>query len=110
MLDQVRAFLGQVSGGQRGEPPPLVEPTRPQAETAPLMERVNALGAQGLSPNEQFYRLAGRPPSPRELTAFNSRMVLEQQLGRPPTVNELRFYLAGQQEISPAYPRAFESR
>ena len=57
---------------------------------------------------EQFYRLAGRPPAPRELAVFSARHLLEQQLGRPPTTNELRLYLVRAGEGSPAFPRAFE--
>lgn len=80
-----------------------------QPETRPLVERLQEIGAASVSPVEQFARIAGRMPSPRELTIFNARFTLEGQLGRPPTPTELKLYIMRPEEQDSAFPSAFEA-
>lgn len=78
------------------------------SEVAPLQQRIERLGAVSVSPQEQFARLAGRNPSPRELALFNARTVLEGQLGRPPTSNELKIYVMRPEETDNSFQPAME--
>jgi hypothetical protein len=41
----------------------------------------------------QAMRVFGRPPSAREMVIFNAVRSLEQQLGRPPTRNEVLMHV-----------------
>lgn len=121
MEETVRRSMGGLMqedvGGAGLEGPGVVEaPSAPfqspfdymSSESRPLTEQLEHLGAVSVSPQEQFARVAGRMPSPREMTVFNARMVLEQQLGRPPTSNELKMQLLRPEESDNSFPRAFE--
>lgn len=85
MLSQAKSVLDQASSKQLAiqspNPPP---PTQ-------LGERLTQLGATGLTPSRQFQRLAGRPPSGRELVVYTAYQQLSQELGRPPTRTELTY-------------------
>ena len=58
---------------------------------------------------EQFARIAGRMPAPRELAVFQTRQTLESQLGRPPTSTELKIALLTPEQDDNSFPRAFEA-
>lgn len=79
--------------------------TTQQVPVEPLLQAANAMNE---SADTQFYRLAGRPGSPREVAIFQTRMQLEHELGRPPTVNELKSRIAEPSIQSPSFPIAFE--
>lgn len=108
LRQRIAGFLQQMRAG--GAQP--VEGERVQrVDTQPtglISQQAARLGLEGLSLREQFRRLAGRPPSPRELNMFAARMELERQLGRPPTVNELKEYISQPDRLSPSFPVAFE--
>ena len=120
LLDNIRRNLpnlmqqgpeGQAAAGPiESAPAPQVQSPfdylQPEAE--PLQDRLRSIGAISVSPLEQFQRLAGRAPSPRELAMFNGRMILEQQLGRPPTPTELKLYMLRPEEEDTSFQRAFE--
>ena len=97
-IADARAGRGEVQG-----PPPTPVPT------SSITEQTSQLGASGLSPEQQFYRLTSRLPSPRELAVFRTTLYLEQQLGRRPTGNELKAALSRPQVISAAVPSAVEA-
>jgi hypothetical protein len=89
-LQMVTDFLNQAKAQGKA-----VAPAGPPIQTAPvtqsptLPEQITAAGADNYSPEMQFMRLAGRPPSGREMTIFNAVQSLTQQLGRAPTRNEV---------------------
>lgn len=93
-LNRARASQNS-SGGPTGEiaPEPGTLASPPPSVPAPLSAQLAQVGAQSLSPLSQFMRLAGRPPSGRELYIFNAARNLEQQLGRPPTRNEVLLHV-----------------
>jgi len=95
------------AGGRPTMPQKQYEPQAPGQ--APMVPRLQEWGAEKLSPEMQFYRIAGRNPSPRELAVFSSRIELERELGRVPTRSELKAYIARGVPMSPAHPRAFEA-
>jgi len=109
LLQKVRGMLGTAQTGGRAPMPEQrqYQPTRQQ--TRPLVPELQRWGAETLGPEMQFYRLTGRPPSPRELAIFQSRIELERQLKRPPTRNELKMYVSNPETINQAHPRAFET-
>ena len=112
---RVEEFLGEKGRQIQGQTPlpdgerPGIEAvdTRPGIE-ATLSDRINKLGATGRSIETQFFRLAGREPSPRELMLFQSRLVLERQLGRPPTVKEFQTYTMRSESVGPFFSAAVE--
>lgn len=112
-LEQVGEFL-QTTGAQAQNrnvtPRRTVEGVnaRPGAEGPLIGERIKQLGAANRPPETQFFRIAGREPSPRELAIFNSRLMLERQLKRPPTVNEMRTFIARGSAIAPLFSPAVE--
>ena len=81
---------------------------RPGSEGPLIGERIKQLGAANRPPETQFFRIAGREPSPRELALFNARLMLERQLKRPPTVNEMRTFIARGSAIAPLFSPAVE--
>jgi hypothetical protein len=90
MLAQAKDFIDSVRSqgnavAPAGEPIQMAPPTHSPA----LPDQITGVGAQGYSPEMQFMRLAGRPPSGREMVVFNATQQLTQQLGRPPTRNEV---------------------
>lgn len=112
MLARIREFQSVNSGQFAGAAPSKTATPQMQREQRPLLERIQSMGAAALSPQQQFMRLAGRPPAPREISMFNARIILERQLGRPPTSIEMRLFMArpgvGPESLSPALPRALE--
>ncbi len=112
-LEQVGEFL-QTTGAQAQNrnvtPRRTVEGVnaRPGAEGPLIGERIKQLGVANRPPETQFFRIAGREPSPRELALFNSRLMLERQLKRPPTVNEMRTFIARGSAIAPLFSPAVE--
>lgn len=113
MRAKAEGFLEQMRAGGQGAQGRATQRVVPVDTTGgnqvKLEERMRRLGAGSLPAEQQFYRVAGRAPSPRELEIFNSRRTLEKQLGRVPTAQELRQYIVRPQSISPAVPTAFES-
>lgn len=51
--------------------------------------RLRRLGKPG-SQRQQFFNMFGRAPTAREIGSWNLRLQLEQKLGRPPTVQEVK--------------------
>lgn len=91
MLEKAKAFLNeQRNPGAQPIPENGIDTQVPGPDNLPLSGQINALGGAGISPEQQFYRLAGRMPSGRELAAMRTTVMLEQQLNRRPTANELR--------------------
>ena len=112
-LEQVGEFLQNTSAQTQGRnvaPRRTIEGVnaRPGAEGPLIGERVKQLGAANRPPETQFFRIAGREPSPRELALFNARLMLERQLKRPPTVNEMRTFIARGSAIAPLFSPAVE--
>lgn len=65
----------------------------PAASAPPVLDQIQAVGAEKMSPEMQYMRLAGRNPSGRELAMFAATTALARQLGRNPTSNELMMYM-----------------
>lgn len=112
-LEQVGEFLqntGAQAQNRNVTPRRTVEGVnaRPGAEGPLIGERIKQLGAANRPPETQFFRIAGREPSPRELALFNARLMLERQLNRPPTVNEMRTFIARGSAIAPLFSPAVE--
>jgi hypothetical protein len=99
MVQQIQEFVTQQRArGQGAAPRPQERPVQ-RVSTRPgpadrLGERVEQLGAAGRPIETQFFRLAGREGTPREISLFRSRLELERQLNRPPTERELRMWMA----------------
>ena len=110
MRQKVQEFL---SNQQRPNAQPIPEQgldvQAPQPDTVPLSEQAARLGATGLSPEQQFYRLAGRLGSPREMAVFRTTVLLEGQLNRRPTANELRAALMRPATLGNAFPSVVEA-
>ncbi len=70
------------------EPPPSTAPA--------LADQIAAQGAENMSPEMQFIRIAGRTPSGRDMAMFYATSALAQQLGRNPTPTELLQYMTQQ--------------
>lgn len=94
MLAQAQQFLDQVRN-KGNVPTPIGESvqTAPPSVPEALSQQVDRVGAAGMSPEMQAFRIFGRPPAAREMVIFNAVRALEQQLGRPPTRNELLLYV-----------------
>lgn len=108
MIQETMTTMAQMQAG--GRPAPAQQRYQPQRpEQTMLTERLPFYGAENVAAETQFYRLAGRPPSPRELAIFQSRIELERQLGRVPTLPELKMYISRGAPAGPSYPRAFEA-
>lgn len=97
MLQQATDFLNQVksSGGPPAAETPDLEMAPPTVSPS-LTDQIQAVGADNLSPVAQFMRVAGRPPTGREMVIFSATKALEDQLGRPPTRNELLMHVTSQ--------------
>lgn len=111
MLAQTKEFFQKVV---RPQAVPIeqgtgIENATPQVPATPLGQQVDQMGATGLSLEQQFYRLAGRLPSPREMAVFRTTLLLEDQLGRRPTANELRSVLSRPSSLPAAFPSAVEA-
>ena len=99
MAEEVTEFLRQRGAQARGQVPRTQEPAVQRISTRPgptdtLADRVDQLGAANRPVETQFFRLAGREGTPREIALFNARLTLERQLNRPPTETELRMFIA----------------
>lgn len=85
-----------------------VDARPPQPSAASLTQQIETAQAGGMSSEQQFYRISGRLPSPREMAVFQTALMLERQLGRKPTRNELKATLTRPDLVSPAFPAAVE--
>ncbi len=99
MTATIEQFIQQRKGQRRGETPqPQQRPVEGVSTRAGpdvrLTERIDQLGAAQRPVETQFYRLAGREGTPREIAIFRGRLELERQLKRPPTETELRLWMA----------------
>ncbi len=113
VLEQARELLqstGAQAQNQQQAPRRTLEGVnlRPGAEGPMVSERIKQLGAVNRPPETQFFRIAGREPSPRELALFSVRLMLEKQLKRPPTANEMRTFIAKGSAIAPLFSPAVE--
>lgn len=90
LLEMAKGFLDSArNNGNAVAPagPPIA--MAPATQSPSLPDQITGVGGSGYSPEMQFMRLAGRPPSGREMVVFNATQQLTQQLGRPPTRNEV---------------------
>ena len=99
MLQRVGEFITQQRArGQQATPRPQERPVeRVSARPGPtdrLGERIERLGAAERPIETQFFRLAGREGTPREIAIFRARLELERQLNRPPTELEFLGWMA----------------
>ena len=113
MRAQAETFLREVGSQMQGQVAPPKEPairdeSVRQDQTTTLRERVGQLGATDRSLESQFYRLAGRMGSPRELSMLASRLELERQLKRPPTQTEFKNFIAQPSSLGPLFSPAVE--
>jgi hypothetical protein len=90
MLEMAKGFIDQArnQGNEVAPEGPSIDMAPPTASPA-LADQISGVGAAGYSAEMQFMRLAGRAPSGREMVVFNATQQLAQQLGRPPTRNEV---------------------
>ncbi len=109
-LQQVQGFLDTVGRGGAAPTPPRepVQGAPPTAAPEMIADRTRRLGSPNVSPTAEFYRMSGRLPSPRELSIFRARKLLEGQLQRPPTSRELKAFIARPMSLSTAAPTALE--
>lgn len=107
-LAKVQAFLDSQRNGGQAPSPAQVRPMDTSPDPAALTDAVQQAQATNLGPETQFYRIAGRPGSPREIASFATRLLLEQQLKRPPTREEVATAMARTDISSPSVPVAFE--
>jgi hypothetical protein len=95
--EQALAYTKQMldAHANQGRPPaPAATVNQPPPSTAPpVLDAIQAAGAEKMSPVMQFMRLAGRNPSGREMAMFAATTELARQLGRNPTSNELMMYM-----------------
>jgi hypothetical protein len=109
LYQQTTEMLRQAKMGQQGATPVAEEPPyrKPDYTQRPVEEALAGVMSTTVRPEIQFFRLAGRPASPRELAIFNLRIDLERRLGRPPTLTEMKMEI-GNPPTSPMRPTAFE--
>ncbi len=113
MLRQAADFIeGQRAQRQGAVPRPQQRPVqrvsvRPGVSTR-LTERVDQLGATDRPLETQFFRLAGREGTPRELSIFRGRLELERQLNRSPTESELLGWMMRPSSLGPLINPAVE--
>lgn len=88
------------------QPPARV--SAPKPDESMVTDKAERLGMNGASPQQQFYRLSGRMPTPRDMAVFRTVLLLEQQLGRKPTSTELRAALTKPALLGVAAPAAVE--
>ncbi len=88
---------------------PQANVERPQTQEGMVTDRAQQLGISGLSTQQQFYRLSGRQPTPRDIAVFRTVLLLEQQLGRKPTSIELRVALQRPTLLGISAPAAVEA-
>lgn len=113
MLQQIGEFQAQQQARRQGAAPRPQEPPVQRVSTRPgpadrLGERIANLGASERPIETQFFRLAGREGTPREIALFRSRLELERQLNRPPTERELRNWMARPASLGTAVQSAIE--
>ncbi len=87
---------------------PQARVVTPEKDEGMITDKARRLGMGGLSADQQFYRLAGRRPTPRDIAVFQTVQLLEQQLGRKPTATELRAALASPALLGISAPAAVE--
>lgn len=111
MLQKIGTFINTYGAQQQGladreraavSAPPATSPAPaaapapagppPPQQGAPAPE-ANALAARAVAPIVDFFRANGRLPSMEELRSVSASRLLQQQLGRPPTPDEVRLYL-----------------
>ena len=106
-------FLQEVGSQMQGQVPPPEEGRIRDASirqdiTTTLQDRLVQLGASERSLETQFFRLAGRMGSPREVSLLASRLELERQLNRPPTQGEFQNFIAKPGSLGPLFSPAVE--
>lgn len=87
---------------------PAARVTTPPQDEGMVTDKAERLGMQGASASQQFYRLSGRLPTPRDLAVFRTVQLLEEQLGRKPTSTELRVALVRPTLLGVSAPAAVE--
>lgn len=101
MLEMAKGFLDQARNQGNAVAPEGPSITgAPPTISPPLSEQIGGVGAAGYSAEMQFMRLAGRPPSGREMVVFAATQQLTQQLGRPPTRNEVLMRVTSPAEVN----------
>lgn len=108
MLSSVQDFLATQQTGGAPLPREQAVSAAPPSDDVLYTREIRRVRAEREPVATQFSRLAGRPGSPRELAMFQVRLMLEQQLGRPPTEQEILTYISRPEMISPSFPVAFE--
>ncbi len=113
MLQQIGEFVTQQRSRRQGAAPRPQERPVQRVSTRPspadrLGERIDQLGATARPIETQFFRLAGREGTPREIALFRARLELERQLHRPPTERELRGFMARPASLGPQIQSAIE--
>ncbi len=89
---QAQQFLQQAANnGQQVAPAPEAIQTPPHVTTPDLGESLAGVGASNLPLDIQFQRLAGRPPSGRDLAVYGIYAQMYREMGRPPTNTELLY-------------------
>lgn len=76
-------------------PPELQESLNRMLEASKssmLTDKAKALGRPG-DDRQVFFNIFGHVPTPRETSAFKLRLSMEKQLGRPPTMSEVKVRL-----------------
>jgi len=98
---QAQKFLQQVAnGGNQVAPAPEAIKMPPDVPTPDLGTALDLVAARDLPLDIQFQRLAGRPPSGRDLAVYGIYSQMYRELGRPPTNTEL-LYRVTQPAASP---------
>lgn len=64
-----------------------------QSRGGMLTQRLRQIGTAGGDDRQHFFNLFGHMPTPRELSGFNLRLQMEEELGRTPTMSEVKVRL-----------------
>lgn len=109
MLAATKQFLQKAKRpGAEPVDQPQARVTVPAKDDGMITDKARRLGIGGLSADQQFYRLSGRRPTPRDLAVFRTVQLLEGQLGRKPTSTELRVALSRPTLLGISAPAAVE--
>lgn len=113
MLKKSADFIEGQRAQRQGAVPRTQQPAVQRVSVRPgpttrLTERIDQLGAAERPLETQFFRLAGREGTPRELSIFRGRLELERQLNRPPTEKELMGWMMRPGSLGPLVNPAVE--